>query len=177
TEKLLGQIGWRTYGYDYDGEPTETVEPADLHRDLAFQVARILAPELREEMRQVVREVATEVALEKVVTVIDEVMEAGFRKTNHYGEPTGEPITLREMVVAEVKGQLERPVDRSGHKADRYSRESLTYVQFVASKAAQDALKGELGEAVTEAVGEVKGRVRSIVADELAAKVTKELTR
>jgi len=177
TEKLLQQIGWSHFGYDSDGDPTEDISPVDLHRDLAFQVARILAPQLEKEMRSVVRDVVAEVARDRVAVVIDEVFAAGFRKTNGYGEPIGEPVTLRQMVIGEVEGQLARKVTANGNSARGYDSGAMSYAEYVAANAAKEALRGELGAAVTAAVDEVKGRVTGLVAEELGAKIAKAVTR
>ena len=177
TEKLLDQIGWRKTGYDYEGDAYEETGPADIRRDLATEVAKILARKLRDEMKAVVRDAVIEAARAQVADIITETMTAGFRKTNSYGEPQGAPITLREMVVNEVKGQLAMRVDEYGRKADRYSGSHLTFVEFHARSAAQAALKGELGEAVTAAVAEVKSGVQALVSKELSERIAKAVTR
>lgn len=177
TEQLLDQIGWRKTSYDYEVGAYEETGPADIRRDLATEVAKILARKLRDEMKAVVRDVVAEVARAQVADIITETMATGFRKTNGYGEAVGEPITLREMVVNEVKGQLEMRVDEYGRKSDRYSGSHLTFVEFHARSAAQAALKGELGEAVTAAVAEIKGGVQDLVSKELAERIAKAATR
>ncbi|WP_280245449.1 hypothetical protein [Nocardia abscessus] len=177
TEKLLEQIGWRKTGYNAYGDDYEETGPVDLKRDLASEVAKILAPTLKDEMKTVVREVATEVAQERVNAIIDEALTAGFRKTNSYGEPIGQTITLREMIIEEVKGQLERKVSVDGRPADSYNRAAMTYVEFVARRAARNALDGELGAAADAAVEEVKSKVKAVVADDLGAKIARAVTR
>ncbi|MFD3426109.1 hypothetical protein [Nocardia fluminea] len=177
TEKLLDQIGWRTEGYDHEGDPYEHTAPANLRTDLATQVARILATDLREDMRAVVRETVTKVAGEQVAEVVNEVFAAGFRKTNTYGEPIGETITVREMVADQIRVQLERKVGEDGRKPDGYRGNSISYVEYIARTAAKEALRGELGIATTEAVDEVKNRVKALVADQLGAQIAKAVTR
>jgi hypothetical protein len=176
TDKLLDQIGWRETDYNYEGEEYEQTGPANLRKGLAAEVAKVLAPQLRSEMVEVVREVANEVAHERVAAVVDEVMAGEIRKTNSWGEPTGEPVTLREILVAEVKTALERKVDTHGRPAG-YSRDGMPYVDYVARTAAAEAIKGELAPAVKDAVAEVKSKVTSIVSEHLAAQITREVVR
>ncbi len=173
TDALLAQIGWTTTHIDYDGDPYTTTETVDMKRDLASMVAQILADRLHREMIPVVRDAVKEAAQERVAAIVADAMAQGFRKTNTYGEPTGEPITMREMVIGEVKGQMERRVTRNGNAAERYDSGALPYVQYVAAKAAQEALNGELKAAATAAVDEVKGSVKALVAEELGAKIAK----
>ncbi|MFI9507201.1 hypothetical protein [Nocardia sp. NPDC052566] len=176
TDKLLDQIGWRSRGYDSDGDPCEETGPAELRRDLATEVAKILALKLREEMKSVVRKVIAEIARDRAATIVDDVLTAGFRKTNSYGEPVGDPVTLRELVVAEVSNQLTRQVDESGRTPDGYGRTRMSYVQYVARTAAAEALRGELGAAAAAAVDEVKAGVTAMVAEELGKKIVRAVT-
>lgn len=177
VEKLLDQVGWKSYGYDSDGEPYDSTRPANLRAGLATEVARILAGHLRDEMKSVVREAVTEAARDQVAGIISEVITIGFRKTNAYGEPIGPEITVREMVVEQVKVQLERRVNNRGNKADTYDRDARTYIQYVAEEAAANALKGDLKAAADAAVAEVSNRVKTLVADQLGAQITKAVTR
>lgn len=176
TERLLDQIGWRKTHYDEDG-PYEQTGAADMRHDLATEVAKILAPTLSKEMRAAVREVVTEAATAQVGKFIDEVFAAGFRKTNAFGEPVGEPVTLRELVIAGINDQLQRQVNGRGGTPDSYDRDRMPYIEYVARKAATEALNGELGQAVTAAVAEVKAGVTNLVSAELAEKITRAVTR
>lgn len=178
TEEFLEQIGWhKNGGYDSEGDYYEESGKLDLRGDLAGLVARHLATDLRKEMTPIVRDMVTEVARDRVAAVIDDVFAAGFRKTNRYGEPVGETITLREMVIEQVQGQLERRVDERGNTPDGYGRGSMPFTEYMARKAANEALRGELGEAATAAVEEVKAKVKAVVAEDLGAKIARAVAR
>ena len=177
-EKFLDQIQWRKQVPDYyDGGSYERTGEFDPQRDLASHVAVILARQLRKEMTDVVRDTVKEVAQEQVAGIIADLMAEGFQMTNTFGEPSGERVTMRELVVGEVKGQLERRVNRNGHKAETYDRDALPYVQYVAANAAREALNGELNEATKTAVAEVKAKVTNLVAEQLGAQIARAVTR
>lgn len=177
VEKLLDQVGWNDYERDIDGDPVQTTRPANLRNGLATEVARILAGHLLGDMRSVVRDAVTEEARAQVAPIIDEVMTTGFRKTNSYGEAVGEMITVRELVIEQVKHQLERKVTRNGNTATGYDRDARTYIQHVAHEAANAALNGELKAATTAAVDEVQAKVKDLVADQLGAQITRAVSR
>lgn len=169
---LLAELHWNESGYDDEGEVWQDTRPFNLAREVAKSIAR----ELRDDMRKDVRDIVVETARAQVADIITETMAAGFRKTNSYGEPTGEPITLREMVVDQVKGELVRLVDGYGRPADRYNGGNLTFIEYHSRKAATEALKGEVGTAVADAVAEIKTGVKSLVTESMAAKVHKAIT-
>lgn len=176
TEKLLDQIGWHDYGYDRDGEPYEEGGPIDLRNNLAAMVAQELARTLRNDMEKAVRAKVEEVAAARAAVIVNEVIDGDIRQTNSFGEPVGEPTTLRALVVEQVKAQLAAKVGRDGRPSG-YGRDGKTVVEWAAENAARDALRGELANAAAGAVGEVKARVQAIVADELGAQIAKAVTR
>lgn len=177
TDKLLDQLGWCDVEQDYDGEPVEVGGKYDLRSNLAGLVADRLADRLRDQMVDVVREILREKVTEHVGAIVEETIAAPIRKTNRYGEQSGESVTLREMVVDEAKAAMTRTYDRHGKPTGPYNRDGLTLVEQVANKAATEALRGELAEATTEAVAEVKAKVTGLVADELSARIARAVTR
>lgn len=177
TEKLLDRIGWRDVEYSYDGEPEEVGGTVDLRRDLAGEVARQLAARLEDEMRSVVRDTVKEVAGQKVSEIVDDVVNGEVSRTNQWGEKVGEPITLRALLVDQVKEQLTRKVNYRGEPVSGYDRDGRTYLAWVAGNAAQEALRGELADATKAAVDEVKAKVTGLVAEQLGAQIAKAVTR
>lgn len=177
TEKLLNQIGWRDVKYGHDGELEEVGGTLNLRDSLAQEVARQLAARLEDEMRGVVRDTVKQVAAEKVAEIVDDVIHGEVSRTNQWGEKVGEPITLRALLVDQVKKQLTVKVDRRGTPTGGYDRDGQTYLNYVAGEAARDALRGELAEATKAAVADVKAKVTGIVAEELGAQIAKAVTR
>lgn len=97
-----------------------------------------------------------EVIREVVRPQIEEALGRPFRKTNTYGEPVGEPVTLRELIVDEVQRVLRQP-------ADTYSREKGTVLEVAVRKEVADAFGNEVRDAVKQA--------REGVADEIGRQV------
>lgn len=172
TEKLLEQIGWREAYQLSDGDYAEEGGSLDLKKDLASQVAFILAQRIESEMKALVRQVIEDLAKAKVQAVIDDVIAGDLQKTNRYGEPTGEKTTLRAMIVDQVKAELTRKVNSRGESAT-YGDNTTPYVEYFARKAARDAIAKELRATVDEAIAGVKSVVRDTVSAELAERIMK----
>lgn len=91
----------------------------------------------------------------------------------------------RFLVIGEVKAaprtmaSLKRKgvVDDRGEASGYYSDNKTTYVDFVAKRAAKEALNGELREAAQEAVAGLKEKVAAIVSDQIAEKISREVRR
>ncbi|TWS20800.1 hypothetical protein FK529_05615 [Tsukamurella asaccharolytica] len=176
-KKILEQIGWTEHYQDHDGEWTEEGGQFDLPANLAGLVADRLAHSMEREMRDVVVKAVTERAKTRVAEIIDEVIAGDIRKTNQWGEPVGEPTTLRALIVKEIGDQLNRKVNSRG-ETQTYARDgAMPYAQYVARVAAQSALKGELAEAAQEAVEQVKAKVTGLVAEELSTKIVQAVAR
>lgn len=176
-KKLLDEIGWTDYHQDRDGDFHAEGGKFDVRGNLAGLVADRLAKFMEDEMRAVVREIITDEAKTRVAFIVGGVISDGIRKTNAYGEPTGETTTLRELIVEQAQKQLTRKVNSRG-ETDRYAGNgSIPYVQYVAQEAARAALKGELADATKAAVDQVKAKVTGLVAEELGAKIAQAVTR
>ena len=102
-----------------------------------------------------VTEIRNEVIRETVRPQIEEAVAAPFRKTNSYGEPVGEPTTLRQLIVDEARKAVNEP-------ADRYS--SSTFLQQAVRAEVQKALAKEIADAVKQAREQVAAEVGQHVA-------------
>lgn len=154
----------RIYDDEEDGYRTEPVTIgqavakqvfADLKRDTHYgalqrEVLSLRTEEIRAQLEPIVR------------AAIDQPM----RKTNTYGEPTGEPTTLRALIVAEVEALLKRP-------ADQYSREKGTWLQALIREQVDKALRAELAEVLKEekekVVAAVRGKAAELIAEAVKA--------
>lgn len=125
---------------------------------LNLAAAKLLAS-LQQDVRSDLRGRAKELAdAELRVLLRDPIKQAigqAFQPTDAFGEPKGEPKTLREVIVEEATKQLRKP-DR-----DSYSnRRGETLVQVIVREEVQRALRAELQEAMKQARAEVMAAVR-----------------
>ena len=101
--------------------------------------------------------------------LIEDALTAGLRKTNTYGEPYGEPTTLRTLIGEEVRSALAKAADRYG------SRESI--VRKLVREEVDKALRKELSEAIAEEKAKVVAAVRGQAAELIAKAVTEGIGR
>ncbi len=104
----------------------------------------------REIRTEIVASVRTEVS-DLVGVWVEERLTGTFQPTNRWGEPRGEPVTIRELAMAEVEQRCNRKVSpHSGRDADRHDRGSITAVHYMAREAIKETVD-ERVKALTEA--------------------------
>jgi hypothetical protein len=156
-------------GHSYDEDGVQTA------RTLGEEVARKVANTLmRDEeypgLRRKVMDLRVEEIREQLKPIVSAAIEEGVRETNRYGEPVGEPTTLRALIIKEVGDLLRRPVDN-------YSREKGTWVQALVKENVQKVLREELGAALADEKAKVVAAVRAKAADMIAQAVKEGIGR
>ena len=174
-DALVKASGYVAGGYNHD---TEEYEPGG---GLVEMVANLIATKLKADIRKEVVAAVNDQVQAQVGAIVTEVIEGTIKVTNAFGEPTGGPMTLRERIIKEARDVLDRRVNENG-SYDRYSgRDSMTLVNYIAKKAAKEAITGELKTAADQAVAEVKQGIRDLVGaqitDRIAAAVTQGLSK
>jgi hypothetical protein len=123
-------------------------------------------------MRQQVDKIRDEQIRDAVRPLIEDALAQPFRKTTHYGEPTGPETTLRSLIVQEVQDYLGKPASTS---TGRYG-EGKTFIASLVAAEVDKAFREE----VAEAVKQVRAAVAKEFGDSLSAKfaeVAKEALR
>ena len=90
-----------------------------------------------------------------------------MRKTNHWGEPSGEPTTLRSEIVKQAETFLTKPVSRG------YQQGSETQVQVFIREAVERVVKKELQAAVDQGKKQVLAAVKDQAAEVITATVAR----
>jgi hypothetical protein len=114
------------------------------------------------EKTRVVAEVRREVIAEAVRPQVEEAIAAPLQKTNGYGEPVGEPVTLRTVIIDEVRKMLAKP-------ADSYASGKGTVLQAMVRKEVEAAFANEVRDAVKQAREQVSEEIGQMVASAVAA--------
>ncbi|MEU8035691.1 hypothetical protein [Streptosporangium sp. NPDC049078] len=110
-----------------------------------------------------VREITTEEIRAHVTALIKDAMTGDLRRTNTYGEPYGEPTTLRTLIAEEAKTALTRPSDRSSR---------TTVLQELVRNEVVAAMRAELSTAIADERAKVVAAVRTQAAQLIAEAVT-----
>ena len=142
----------------YDGEAGATI--ADL---VAAQVVQRLASNNQEwyELHRTVTEIKREVIREAVLPMIEQAITEPIQKTSAYGDPIGEPTTLRSVIVDEARKLLDK-------RADSYGS-SQTVLQKIVAEEVKTAFAAEIKDAVAKARASVADEIGKQVASAVAA--------
>lgn len=148
--------------YDEDGD----LVPSGKERTVAELVAaQIVERVVRDDRYPRLKDKATEIRDEEIRAAIQpaivEAVTRPIKKTNGYGEPTGQVTTLSEVIVDEARKFMKEPFDK-------YSREKGTVLEAMVRAEIHKAFGAEIADAVKQA--------RELVAGELGDKVSDQIT-
>lgn len=115
-------------------------------------------------LRKRVDDITKEQIAEAIQPLIREAIENPFRKTNTFGEPVGEPVTLREVIVEQARKTMSEPVDRN-------RREKGSWLDDHIRTTVQAVVKDELAPVIAEAKAEVLTKIGAAASDMIVAAV------
>ena len=109
--------------------------------------------------------------IRKAITpVVEAGMEATFQRTSHYGEPHGPAVTMREIIMDELKRALTQP---SGNSYDYAGNTKHTLVQKIVA----DMVKAEFTKIIDAAVKTAKQEVADQIGGMVSAAVANAMKR
>lgn len=135
-----------------------------LGREVALLVAERIAGGKTEEYAALVRRataVRDEELRARLVPLIEQGLSASFQRTTHYGEPAGPQVTMREIIMDELKKALTQPV---GTAYDYSGNSKHTLVQKIVA----EMVKAEFTKIIQDAVQVAKKET----ADQIGAMVS-----
>ena len=165
----LDRVIGRTRPYDED-EVSEEITVLDAVIDRA---AKDLLRDVSYDVKREITTAAGKAAKEQAAAAIIEVMAGPIQPTNHFGEPSGQPTSLRELVSAEVTAWLRKTPNRNSGAYERDQPPFVQWLREVVDKALREELKAPVAEAKKAAVD----RVRDQAADLVAAAVQEAMKR
>ena len=114
------------------------------------------------ELRSTVTEIKREVIREAVLPQVEQAISAPIQKTSAYGDPIGEPVTLREVIVDEARKLVNTPTDR-------YDSHSGTLLSKIVAEQVREAFANEVRDQVKQARDSVADEIGKQVASAVAA--------
>jgi hypothetical protein len=96
------------------------------------------------------------VGQEEIRKRVVEALETGFRRTNSFGEPTGETITLKERLAAMLS-----KAESSGY------RETQTVVDRITREEIEKALRGAFATEISNAAKAFRAKVDAVLTGKL----------
>lgn len=125
------------------------------------------------EIRQLVRDRVQRIADDEIralfAPMLASAIENAVQPTNTWGEPKGEPTTLREAIVDRMRRYLTEPDPdfRSREPGGRRTRID-SFIAKEVDGAVKQELKGALDEAKAEVLAGVKEKASEVIAETLA---------
>lgn len=144
----------------------------DDQRTLASLVAYEIVRQMRQDKTSWVgfakhyEQVRDEMVRETVAAQIGDVLANPIHRTNQYGERTGDPVTMRELILAEARDYFtqKRRNDRDSYNAPQFTD---------AQRAISAAIHGELDKQITAMVAEERDKITATVRGRVAAILAK----
>lgn len=163
-------IGVRNEGVDEDGPYGEPIRLGEMVVDalvdrLARDIKRDVDHHYLNEVRTA-REAATAAALEEAQRLVREALEGEIKPTNRYGEPQGEPTTLRDLIRQDIAAYLAEPAKqwRSDERKNGFRALLREQVDEAMSKELH-AVVADARRKVSEAVQQKASEMFSNLAD------------
>lgn len=148
----------------------ESDEPVTLADVIADRAVRSLVYEDGRDLRRRITEIRDEEIRAAALPMVTAAIEAGIQQTNRWGEPDGQPTSLRELILKEAKDLISRP-------ADNYDRKKGTVLEKVVREAVDRTIRAELGAVLAEEKAKVVAAVQAQAAELIAEAVKKGLGR
>jgi len=161
-EVTLATVVDEVAGFNDDGDYVRHQPQTVADLVAARIVERLVKDDQYPHLRDQVIQVREELIRAALAPVIEEALTVPFRKTSTYGEPAGEPVTLRTVIAAEAQRMLT-------HYESDYGQRKLTVMQALVRKEVEAALAKEIRDAVAQAREQVSGEIGQMVASAVAA--------
>lgn len=137
---------------DYD-EPAH-YEPITIGAQVIEALTNRLLDEVRREVKLTVQQHLAEAIKDQVSGIVTETLTGEIRMTNHWGETTGKPTTLREMIATQAKEFI------TAKPKDRYSHEKVSNFAELLKAEVTDAMTKELQQTILQARQQVAEAVK-----------------
>lgn len=107
------------------------------------------------------------------MTMLEEAIAGAVQRTNRFGEPEGEPTTLRSLIVAEATEQI---AEAKRPNRDRYGSDNNMIRQMIVEEVGK-ALTNDLRNALKEETDRLRKLARDQAADVIAETIAKTVKR
>lgn len=143
---------------DEDGDPITQGERTIADMVAAQITDRLVKSSYYPTMQEQFRTIREDEIRKAVRPQVEAALAGPLRKTNTYGEPTGQETTLRELIVEEARNAVTRPAGNS------YDRDKGTFLTQAVAAEVKKALSAEIASAVKAAREQVSAEIGQHVA-------------
>lgn len=108
-----------------------------------------------------------------IVPMLGTALTGAVQPTNRYGEPKGEPMTLREHIVGRADAYMKEIDPDSRHRDGPRKTRIEAYIDKAIAAAIQTDMKGAMDEARKEVVAKVKDSAAAVIAETVTRMVVR----
>jgi hypothetical protein len=113
---------------------------------------------------------------ERVGAVVDELLVKEFQPFDVFGDKTGEPTTIKEMLAKSLQTWWTAPVNEQGKSVPRTAYGHKTSrAEFLVNKIAKDVIDKDLSKELREFTSETKAEIRKQMTAAIAEIINKKL--
>lgn len=151
--------------YDEEGDLVSSGKERTVAELVAEQIVeRVVRDDRYPRLKDRVTAIRDEEIRAAIKPAIEQAVNRPIKKTNTYGEATGQETTLSEVIVDEARKYMKEP-------ADAYRREQGTVLQKLVRAEVQKAFETEIADAVKQARDMVANQLGDTVSAQIAAAV------
>ena len=112
----------------------------------ATQLTDAIESQLLDQMQTAVIEAVTG----KIGDVFLDVVDNPIKKTNAWGEPKGDPVSLREVILEHAQTWLAEKVDSRGERTRYHGDKGCPRIEFIVRKVIQDEFNSLMQEEIKQ---------------------------
>lgn len=159
--------------------PSLPVSESDIIRGIAKHFADKLTPVIEQKLEEITEGAFADAVNRESDKLLRELLSKPQRKTNQWGESTGEPITMREYLADRFDLYMKQSVDREGrpssYDSDKRRTRSQWLIETLGEKLVLDAAKVEVEKVRKAAESQIAAAVAHFIATKLATPATAPL--
>jgi hypothetical protein len=154
-EEIINRAVERICGNRRRGDTRDDDWTDGVHEEIRKAVVQRIQPAIDAEIR----------------TIVTTTLDKPVRPTNSWGEPTGEPVTLRTTIATRLEFWLSEVVNARGERSTYHGDKTNKRLAWLLDERVEAAFKGGLDKAVAEATAEIRAGVVSRLGREVSATV------
>lgn len=159
--------------------PTLNVSEETIIRGVCKHFADRLTPVINEKLESLTESAFNGAIRKAADEMLKEMLNRPQRKTNSWGEPVGDPVTMRDYIADRFEKYMSETVDREGRKStssyDKGRTRSEWLIETLGEKEVLAAAKVEVEKVRKAAESQISAAVANFIASKLAVPATAPL--
>lgn len=139
--------------------------------DVAQQAAAMVYEDIKRDVVRAIHDNMKETLQKVVNTALQGVLEGVVQPTNKWGEPTSEPICVKELLMRDAIAWLTERVDQYGSSDSNSYSKKQTRAQYLFKKTISEDFTAHVKKVIAENITDVDALIAAEVEKQLRAKL------